>query len=203
MSKIKKITDFIYEIGQLKYIPHAGIYRTGVKYPDTVGQHVARACQIGYILAVMEEVDPERVTTMLAVHDNAEARIMDQDKVGSRYINKKKGEKEAIKEQTEGLDKTVRDNFRKYFEETEEGTTKEGVVAKDADWLELAFAARELIEIGYKEAKVWVENVEKSLKTKSAKKILTEAKKTSFTDWWKEYNVYEPNEGKNKKKKRK
>lgn len=200
MSKIKKTANFIYELGQLKYIPHAGIYRAGVKYPDTVGQHVARACQIGYILAVMEKANPERVVAILAVHDNAETRIMDQDKVGSKYINRKEGEENAIKEQTEGLDRTIADNFRQYFKETEEGITKDGIVAKDADRLELAFAAKELTETGYKEAKVWIDNIKEVLRTSSAKKILAQAEKTSFTDWWKEYNVLKPKKRSGKKR---
>ena len=72
-----------------------------------------------------------------------------------------------------------------YFDEYENRNTKEGTIAKDADWIEMAFQAKEYVDMGYAEATDWIDNVEKAVETESAKKMIKEIKKTKFTDWWK------------------
>ena len=54
-----------------------------------------------------------------------------------------------------------------------------------ADLLENAFQAKEYIEIGYKDAQNWIDNIRTILKTGSAKKLLDEIEKTSSNEWWK------------------
>jgi len=182
---IKKITNFIFEIGQLKRQKHSGFLLAGVKDPTTVAEHALRTAQIGYILAVMEgDANPEKVASMLIIHDNGEARVGDQNKVSARYFSVKEGEKNAFLEQLENLGDQVSKKWKGYFEEYEERTTKEGIVAKDADWLEVAFQAKEYVDTGYGAAQDIINNVEKAVETESAKKIIEEMKNTQFTDWW-------------------
>jgi len=182
---IKKITNFIFELGQLKRQRHAGFQLAGVKNPDSVAEHVLRAAQIGYVLAVMEgDVNPEKVVFMVVVHDNAEARVGDQHKVAARYYRKKEGETEAFYDQLDGLGEVLAKKWEQYNQEYEERETREGVVAKDADWLEIAFQAKEYYDTGYRSAYEVIENIEKALETGSAGKLIAKMKKTEFTDWW-------------------
>ena len=181
----KDIVNFIFEINQLKHVKHSGLNLIGVRDPDNTAEHVMRAAQIGYILACLEgDADPEKVATILIVHENAEARIGDQNKIAARYFSKKQIEKKAFLDQIKNLDKSLQKSWKDYFNQIEERTTKEGIIAKDADWLERAFQAKEYIDLGYQAAQDWIDNVEKALETKSAKVILQELKKTKFTDWW-------------------
>ncbi|MFA5248240.1 MAG: HD domain-containing protein [Patescibacteria group bacterium] len=180
-----KIVNFIFELSQLKRQVHAGWWKIGVKQPATVAEHVFRASQIGYILAVMEGANPEKVVTMLMIHDNAETRIGDQDKVAARYYSNKEAEKRAFVEQTELLHQAIRQKWQEYFDEYENRTSKEGIVAKDADWLEQAFQAKEYVDSGYKAAQNWIDNVAEAVETESAKKIIAEMKNVEFTDWYK------------------
>jgi putative hydrolase of HD superfamily len=144
-----------------------------------------RAAQIGYLLAVMEgNANPEKVASMILIHDNPEARIGDQNKVSSRYFSVKRGEEIAFKEQIEGLGEKIEKKWKEYFNEIEDRNTEEGIIAKDADWLEQSFQAKEYIDIGHKSAIEWINNVEKALETKSAKLLIKEMKKTNFADWW-------------------
>jgi len=182
---IKEIVKYIFELNHLKRIKHSGWHLAGIKHPDTVAEHSLRAAQIGYILAVMEDVNPEKVVTMLVFHDNGEIRIGDQNKVSARYYSNKKAEEKATEEQNAGLGRVIGNNLNKFFKECEERKTLEGVVAKDADWLEQAFQAKEYFDLGYKSTWNWIENVEKALETESAKKIIKEMKNVEFTDWWK------------------
>lgn len=185
--EIKKIVNFIFELNQLKRQKLSGWMLAGVENPHSVAEHELRAAQIGYILATMEgNANPERVATILLIHDNGEARIGDQNKIAARYVNKKEPEMYAFVEQIEGLGGTVEQKWKEYFDEFENRSTPEGIIAKDADWLETAFQAKEYLDLGYASAQDWIDNVEKAVETESAKKIIAEMKSTKFTDWWKD-----------------
>ncbi|MFZ2226011.1 MAG: HD domain-containing protein [Candidatus Moraniibacteriota bacterium] len=180
----KKIVNFIFELNQLKKQKTSGWKLAGIDTTVSNADHTLRAAQIGYILATMEKCEnPDKVATILVIHENGEVRIGDQNKVSARYYNKKEAEKNAFIEQLDGLGETIENKWKQYFEEFEERNTQEGIIAKDADWLETAFQAKEYADLGYP-TQNWIDNVEKALETESAKKLLTEMKNTKFTDWW-------------------
>ena len=182
---IKNAVNFIFELNQLKRLKHNGFKLCGVKDPDSIAEHVMRAAQIGYILAVMEGIkNPEKIAAMVLIHDNGEIRIGGHHKVAARYFNTKAAEHQAFGDQLEELGDGVAEKWKKYFNEFENRNTKEGIIAKDADWLEQAFQAKEYSDLGYKSAEDWIKNVEKALETKSAKLLLAQMKKVKFTDWW-------------------
>lgn len=185
VNPVNKVVNFIFELGQLKRQVHAGWWKIGIKEPVTVAEHAFRAAQIGYIIAVMEgDANPEKVATMLIIHDNGETRIGDHDKVASRYIDKGDSEERAFFDQTEMLAEAIRNKWQSYFMEGEERNTKEGIIAKDADWLEVAFQAKEYVDIGYTAAQDWIDNVAKAVETESAKQIIAEMQNVKFTDWF-------------------
>jgi putative hydrolase of HD superfamily len=190
-GRLKKTVNLIFEMNQLKREYHRGFALAGVREPDTIAEHSLRAAQIGYILACMENerageeaVDAEKVASMLIIHDNHEARVGDQHKVGARYMDIKEAEKMAFREQIGGLGKAIEEKWEGYMEEYKSRDTKEGVVAKDADWLETAFQAKEYLDLGYGSAIDWIVNVEKAVETESAKEIIAVMKETTFTAWW-------------------
>ncbi|MFA5714450.1 MAG: HD domain-containing protein [Candidatus Paceibacterota bacterium] len=187
---MKNIVDYIFEAGVLKRERHNGFKLIGIDDPDSVAEHALRAAQIGYILTFLEnkkygtDLSPEKVASILIFHDNGEVRIGDLHKIASRYIDSKEAEKTAFTEQAGRLPEEIRNRIVKYFEEIEERNTKEGVIAKDADWLEVAFMAKEYYDLGNELAMDWINNVGKALETESAKEIFKEMKEVRFTDWW-------------------
>jgi putative hydrolase of HD superfamily len=182
---LKNTVNFIFELNQLKRQKHSGFTLVGVNEPNSVASHVWRAAQIAYILATMENnPSPEKVATMVLIHDNGEARIGDQHKVASRYFNNSEAEAQAFSDQLNNLEMNVKNKWQQYFNEFENRNTPEGIIAKDADWLETAFQAKEYLELGCESAIDLINNVEKAVETKSAKLIIKEMKKTKFTDWW-------------------
>ncbi len=182
---MNNIANFIFELGQLKRVKRSGSWLMGVKDPESVAEHTHRATIIGRILAELENADINKVTTMLLLHDVPETRINDIHKVGARYLDFKKAEKESMKDQVERLPKNLAKEMQELFLELEERKTKEAIIAKEADYLEVAFQAKEYLEQGYKDAQDWIDNVEKVLVTKSAKELMKQLKKTSYNDWWK------------------
>ncbi len=186
---VHQTVNFIFELAQLKRIKHCGVLRAGVDNPDSVAEHVMRASQIGYLLAVMEgDADPERVASMVLVHDNGEARIGDQERVASRYYSIKRAEKKAFRDQLKHIDPQIAKTWEKYFDEYTKKNTKEGILARDADLLELAFQVKEYIDEGHEAVKEWIKNVKKEIRSRSAKLLLADMMQTKFTDWWKELN---------------
>lgn len=181
---MKNIVNFFYELGVLKHVKRSGFWLINVKDPETVAEHSFRAGIIGYTLADMEKADKNKVTMMCLFNDLHEARLNDLHKVGHRYIDFRTAETKAQKEQTENLGKTGQEIFALH-KEFQEQKTKEAIIARDADLLENAFQAKEYIEIGYKDAQNWIDNIWKVIKTDSAKKILKEMEKTSSNEWWK------------------
>lgn len=181
---LKKITHFIFELNQLKRQKNAGFRLSGVKDPYSTAGHIWRAAEIGFLLAEMENANSEHVVTILIVHDNGETRIGDKHKVSARYLDTTEAEKNAFQEQITGIGNSIEEKINDYYEEFENRNTKEGIIAKDADWLEQAFQAKEYLDLGYPMVDKWIDNVEKAVETESAKKIIREMRKTNFTDWW-------------------
>jgi putative hydrolases of HD superfamily len=184
--EIKKVVNFIFELNMLKRESHSGWKLAGVNNPDSVAEHTLRAAQIGYILAIMENVNPEKVVAIIMIHDNPETRIRDHHKVSARYIDTKEARQNVLSDQCDGLGDAIKKKWADYYDEIENRKTKEGIVAKDADWLEQAFQAKEYFDQGYKSTINWIDNIEAALETKSAKEILAEMQKTEFTEWWKD-----------------
>ncbi len=181
---MKDIAKFFFELGQLKKVKRSGWWSAGVKNPETVAEHSYRATMVARVIAKLENADVDKVTTMTLIHDIPEARINDISKLGARYIDKSKAEKTAFKEQLERLPKKIADEFLDLYKEMEKMKTKEAIIVKDADLLECAIQAKEYLDIGYKDAQDWIYNVEKGLKTKSAKEILKIVKKMDSNEWW-------------------
>jgi len=80
---MKRIAEFLFEIGMLKRSP-----RTGYQFLGTGGESVAdhsfRTAVIGYVLASMEpDADRSKVILMCLFHDFPEARTGDHN-----YVNK-------------------------------------------------------------------------------------------------------------------
>jgi len=187
---MKNIVNYIFEMGVLSKEKHNGFKLIGATNLRSVSEHALRAAQIGYLLTVLENekhnshFSPERVCSILVFHDNGEIRIGDLHKVAARYIDSKKAEESAFKDQINDLPEEAKNAIGKYFKEIEERNTKEGIIAKDADWLETAFSAKELYDLGNKLAMDWITNVEKALETDSAKEMIKTMKSVKFTDWW-------------------
>ncbi|RLF41650.1 MAG: phosphohydrolase [Thermoplasmata archaeon] len=178
----KSIAQFLFELGVLRRIQREGWKLIGVKTPETVAEHSLRAAQIGYILAKLEGYPhPEIVSTMLIFHDIGECRIGDIHKVANRYIQS--DEKKTLEEQLKTLS-DIGKNILNLWEEFEYKSTRAGLIARDADLLELAATACEYLNQGFREAEDWIINTEKRLSTVSAKKLLAELRETNPYRWW-------------------
>ena len=182
---MKDVAKFIFEVGTLKRIKRGWLKSEGVSNPESVAEHTYRNAIVGYVLAKLENADVEKVIKMCLFHDIPEVRIGDIDKVAQRYIDKDEAELQAMKDQTENLPENIKSEICSVMLEFYEQKTKEAIIAKDADILELTFQAKEYADIGHHGCMYWIEKDGPLLKTDSAKKIFKEILTMNSTEWWK------------------
>ena len=78
-----------------------------------------------------------------------------------------------------------------FHKEYRKQSTKEGVIARDADILECLIQAKEYHEHGYKEAVKFMKKAPSALRTKSARKLWSLARRTNLNEWWERLSKFE------------
>lgn len=72
------------------------------------------------------------------------------------------------------------------WDEVEEQSTTAGIIAKDADVLELLFRAYELFRYkGVVDAELWMNNNSEKLRTETARALYTSMIESDPSEWWK------------------
>jgi putative hydrolase of HD superfamily len=183
---VQNIKKFLSEVQMLKRLDHIGFKVAGITESDNLAGHALIAAQIAYILGQLEGCDAAKCAVINIFHDNHECRIGDHNKVSARYLDTDEAELNAEREQFANLPNDLNQKLFSLMNEKRDRSTKEGIVAQDADWLEIAIQGKIYLEKGYKGAQDFIDNVEKALETDSAKKILKEIKNDNdFTNtWW-------------------
>lgn len=182
MTQYEQYAVFMHELGMLKRVQREGWKLLGITHPETVAEHSLRAAQIGFILAKLENYkNPEKICTMLVFHDIGECRIGDLHKVANRYVQV--NEKQAVLDQTQSLGEIGKSIFS-LWDEIEQQKTTAGILAKDADLLEMVVTACEIKQKQIKGVENWFENTKKRLKTQTAKRLFQELITTDPNTWW-------------------
>lgn len=177
-----ELVNFVFELGQLRNEARHGWNRI-YESPETVAEHTQRAACLGYLLAHREGFkDANLIATMILFHDIHESRTGNADRVQRNYL--KLDEEGAALNQTRGLGLAGQAIFE-MWREVEDGATEAGQIAKDAEILETAFTARELIIKGNADAQEWINTIRLRLKTQAAKEILEIIDKADPAEWWK------------------
>ena len=181
-KEIDSITNFIFEVGQMKKVKRSGWWLANIPNPESVAEHSHRTAIIAYVLAEMEgckEANEIAVTALF--HDLIETRLLDLHKVHTKYSRVSDEIKEKVREEQYAL---LPGRIRKDLLENVKIAKKNKDIIKDADYLEVAFQAKEYSEAGWKDADDWIKRVGGVLKTKSARQLYEKMKKTKSTSWW-------------------
>lgn len=181
-NEAKDMLKYFFEVGQMRFVKHAGYWLAKIPNPCSIAEHSQRAAIIGFVIASREgHKNPERIAVRLLLHDLHEARLMDHHKVASNYFRiPDEIERKVEKDQCNRLGKEVGDKLYELL-----GNKEDYTIARDADYLEMAFTAREYFDVGYKDAWDWIERVSQVLKTPTARELCELIKKTDSGDWWK------------------
>jgi putative hydrolase of HD superfamily len=175
------IVRFTFELGQLREEARHGWLRI-YENPESVAEHTQRAAALGFLLACREGfADPNAVVTMIVFHDMHETRAGDKDMVQKRYV--RVDEERAALEQVQDLGTAGKTIFQ-MWKEVEEGSTEAGIIAKDAEILEMVFTARELVVRGNTDAQSWIDGLRPRLRTASGKELLERIIQSDPSEWW-------------------
>ncbi len=166
--------DYLYEVGKLRLESRSGWQYIGIRH-ESVGAHSYRGAQLAPFLAQAYaqhhsvEADPCVSAMHVAVHDVAEARGGDANRVAKAYVTVR--EEDAIHHQTlrHGL---AGERIRTMWLAVENKTPHEGLIAKDGDYTEMVIEADSLISRGIAAAKDWITNTIPYLKTPLGKRIV-------------------------------
>ena len=176
--------NFFAEAGLLKKVKRSGWWVAGIKDPESVAEHCFRCSVIGHYIAHMEDADPYNVLVMTIFNDIHESRINDLHKMGHFYIDFKNAEKRVFRDQMKGLAAPVKDELTALRQEYDRQSSKESLVARDADILECLLQAKEYYDRGHEGAKHFFNRAPTHLRTKTAKALWQKIRKWDSHRWW-------------------
>ena len=177
---MEKIANLLFEAKILKEIPRSGYQFLGAG-KESVAEHTFSTTFIGYVMSQLDpEVDALKLISMCLVHDLPEARVGDLNTVHKQYVTA---------DETKALEDATRDlafgpNLKALVREYSQGVSKEARLAHDADQLALILELKDLMDVGYKPPKSWIDNVMDRVKTGVGKKIARAVMQTQRDSWW-------------------
>lgn len=177
--ELKRIADFLFEIGMLQHTPRTG-YRFLGSGGQSVAGHLFRTALVGYLLAkVQKDTDPLKVLLMCLIHDLPESRTGDHNYVYKRYV--KADEERAIRDMLDGL---PLEEFKALLEEFEKGESPEAQLSRDADQIELILELKQQKDLGNPYAQIWIDYALKRIRTSTGQKVAKAILEREFCDWW-------------------
>ncbi|MBN2429710.1 MAG: HD domain-containing protein [Deltaproteobacteria bacterium] len=177
---MKNLANFLFEVGMLKRTPRSGFQFLG-SGSESVAEHLYRSTIIGFTLAKLDgQVDTEKVLKLCLFHDIPEARTGDMNYVNKKYV--RVDEKKAVDDLAATL--PFGTEYRETLEEFDKVTSRESLIAHDADQLEMILALKEYKDLGNRNAEEWFPFAVRRLKTPAAKELADTIWKTDSTRWW-------------------
>lgn len=108
---------------------------------ETIGSHSFGSAMLGWILAIRENMDKEKIIKLLLVHDLVMACMPDITPKDSDYARKKEIENSKIRELLEKIPEELKDEFRLLITEYQSHETPESRLAREADKLDTLLQA--------------------------------------------------------------
>lgn len=182
-KSVHEQVKFIYEVGNLKYVPCSWWFNMQVDNIESVAEHSHRSAIISSLIAVEEGEDPYKCAFCNLVREFNEVRTTDINRLMAMYIkDKKQIENDAFNDMVSRLDSTK----RKLIEEARSsyGNKKIEKICFDAVLLENLMTAREYEMKGYTHSRIWIEKLLEILSTKSGKKWGKVLAKGDPSSWW-------------------
>lgn len=146
-------------------------------WKQSIAEHVNRVCYVWYTLAQMDgTVDPAKVVMMCLFHDVAEARSLDHNYTAQWYVQV--DEERIVDDQTRSL--PFWQDIKNIIHEYETRESKESLLAKDADYLELFLMLKEQHDLWNPSAQKWMDTEHNRMRTEAWNKLLKEIINTKY-----------------------
>ena len=188
-----RVARFLFEAMMLKRTLRTGYAFLG-QGKESVAAHTYGMLVTAYMLYRLHKgpVDLERLLLLALFHDLPEARTGDANRLHKRYVQV--DEEKAAAEQLEGL--PGREELKALYKEWREGKTMEARLAKDADQLDMLISLKEQLDLGSRDAALWIPHVRARLRTEAAKRLAEAVLSEHWASWWMKHVIGdEENEG--------
>ena len=155
---LEKLIDFSEIIGKLKVVNRSGwISQVGITAPESVADHSFRSAILSMCIGDMLGFDTDKLIRMLLLHDIQEAITGDYDYYLKEEIGKqtvKLQERIAIKNILSRLPTKLKRKYFAIWQEYEDKTSREAMLANDIDKIEMLMQALEFEKEGYDSEKL-------------------------------------------------
>lgn len=175
---LERLVHFIHEAGMLRHTPRTGYQFLG-SGRENVAEHSYRVVLIGYALAKLTKADAGKTVIMCLIHDFHEARTGDFN-----YVNYKYNTSEPRRAMTDALEGTGLTELMDAWDEQENGSSQEAVLAHDADQLDLIFNLIQERELGNRYAEKWLTSALGRLQSKVGQELAAKAMAIDPASWW-------------------
>ncbi len=158
---------FMHDGIRLKLVPRSGWWYYGIKNPESVADHVYSMSLMAMVIAeylkrMGEDIDTGKVVKMALIHELGETRIGDIHLEARRYIPRDElddAERRAFGDVVGVLGDISKDMMALY-REFEERSSREALIVRAADKLELLFQAYMYEKFGYRNLEAFWETKE-------------------------------------------
>ena len=175
----KALADLLFEVGMLRHTPRTGYQFLG-SGGESVAEHSFRTTVIGFVLAQMAGADWAKVVLMCLFHDLHETRTGDFNYVNKMYNSSRDRQAQSDAWSGTGLGKDVLE----LLSEMEEAASLEGVLAQDADQLDLILSLKQEQDLGNPYARKWIAHALDRLRSDLGRDLARVITRTDHTDWW-------------------
>ena len=173
----KNLVGLIHKVGELKKVKRAGWLRHEIPEPESVADHTFRTAFLAMILGDGLGVDTLKLMKMALIHDLAEAVAGDITPFDGITREEKHGKEETVfREMLEGI--SGGQEYLKLWKEYEKQESKEAMILRNLDKLEMAIQAVEY-EMAYpdKDLSEFILEADRRIINPEIHKIFEEARK--------------------------
>ena len=141
---MQALFDFFVQTQKLKEVKRSGWALRGIKNGEHVSDHSFSVALMAYVFAKRKGLNEEKAIKMALVHDVFEVLTGDiptrlkEENQPIKNSEKKEAEEKALKEILKPLDEKLRKEIFSLWEEFEEGKSREAVLVRELDKLDMA-----------------------------------------------------------------
>ena len=170
------IIDFFKTAANLKRIHRQGwVDKLSMIHPESVADHSYSMAIMGMVISDLENYDSEKILKIILLHDLAESEIGDY--IPGQITPEKKQELEnnAFYKILENLPSEIKLQYRKIWQEYQEGDSQESILVHQIDRLEMVLQAKIYQKDGHSKEDVssFIESAKKDITHPMIKELFT------------------------------
>ncbi len=177
---MQAIANLLFEAAHLKRTPRSGFNFLGAGR-ESVAEHTYSTVFIAWVMSKIEpDIDALRLLSICLVHDLPESRMGDINYLQKLYVDA--DEAAALKDMA--AETEIGSDVTGLVQDFNGGTSREALLAKDADQISLILELKTLTDIGFDSPRKWLPHVVNRLKTDTGKQIAEAVMQTDWDAWW-------------------